>query len=612
MNERSRSSSAEEAAPLSGASESAAVGGSAAQASHAVQRQAFLRRLRPLTAHCTSNRATARGLFETILVGWTQRNFPGVTCEGFTFVERLSRRTDVGAFGDWLDSLGFLEASYWLSSAYAIWAGEEHRRRYAVFFTPPSLTRRLLDELSAAGIRFGESSFIDPACGGAAFLAPIAQRIREELLARGKSAAEVLAHVVDHLYGTDIDERLCALSRHFLRIVLREEIALIGRDPQFRVSRADSLSELHPLAGRFDVVVSNPPYRKMSAAELASVSGGLEAVVQSQPNLYGLFIALCLKLLRAGGKAALVSPTSFLTGQNFSRLRSFIADEGVVRQIGMVSHRKGVFIDVEQETALSIICRKPCPHTIPDTSISVVARDGSYQAVGSCQLSSDGSAWLIPRASNDLALLRRAQAMPHRLEHYGYLPRIGGFVWNRDQRPTYFDEEVPRERPPSLVPLLWASDIGADGRLRFGKKTRAEVEPNWVDFGSFHAPAVVKRPAVILQRVTSNDQPRRLVAAAVTASYIKANRGFVAENHVVVLEASPRAQVPPAVMVKLLSTRVLDRIFRCISGSPNVSAYELSQLPLPAPALIIKAAQSDELERVVSAAYGVTSAQLPS
>ena len=61
-----------------------------------------------------------------------------------------------------------------------------------MFFTPASLTEGLLNDLSQQGVDFGSESFMDPACGGAAFLAPIALRMRATLSARGSTPLKVL------------------------------------------------------------------------------------------------------------------------------------------------------------------------------------------------------------------------------------------------------------------------------------------------------------------------------------------------------------------------------------------------------------------------------------
>jgi adenine-specific DNA-methyltransferase len=579
------------------------------QAMQQLQRQQFFHRLRPLTALVRGRQdLVARGMFETLLTEWTVRNFPTVDCSGFRLIKKYSKLREVQAFVDWLSGLEFLEASFWLSSVYALWAGDIYRKTYAVFFTPPSLTTRLLDDLSEAGVSFTSSTFVDPACGGAAFLAPITQRIRLELKSIGWSAAQILEHVAANVFGADIDERLCVLSRHFMRIVLRDEIFLVGREPAFRISRADSLRELGGTFGTFDVVVCNPPYRKMTSVEVLAVGEGYNNVVQSQPNLYGLFIALCVKLLRFNGHAALVTPTSFLTGKYFSSLRKYLAEEAEVLKIGMVSDRTGVFIDVEQETALTLLKRSPPLLRQPDTTVSLVARDGSYRAVGTCNLSSSGAAWTIPRTEADVGMLERISRSPWRISDYGYRVRIGIFVWNRDQRPTYFNKEAaPQDASSTIFPLVWSSDIGTDLQLKFGTKSNDHVEPAWVKFDNSEHTGVVTRPAVVLQRVTSNDQPKRLVGAIVPMEFIERHGGFVAENHVVVLEQVAPG-FSPANLARLLACTTIDRYFRCISGSINVSAYELLHLPLPNPSDFGILPDDSSIDEAVLAAF----ARMPS
>ena len=44
--------------------------------------------------------------------------------------------------------------------------------------------------------------------------------------------------------------------------------------------------------------------------------------------------------------------------------------------------------------------------------------------------------------------------------------------------------------------------------------------------------------------------------------------------------------VSPKVLAAFLNTAIVDRAFRCLSGSVAVSAYELEALPLPPPAAL--------------------------
>ena len=105
-----------------------------------------------------------------------------------------------------------------------------------------------------------------------------------------------------------------------------------------------------------------------------------------------------------------------------------------------------------------------------------------------------------------------------------------------------------------------------------------------MNLGSKKHPSVVKRPSVILQRVTSSDQRKRLVAAAVPQKVFDTFGGFVGENHTVILEQkTTKPALTSRQLAQLLQAPTIDRYFRCISGATNVSIYELNQLRLPEP-----------------------------
>lgn len=546
----------------------------------------FLRFVRALRAAMQGTQLGTDVVIGSALARWCQESFPGLPRSGLPANAQLRNAPAVAAFVDFVKKRDLLEAIYWLSSAYAQLAGEERRKQLAMFFTPPSLTKRLLDDLSASGVDFSVRKFCDPACGGAAFLAPIAMRMRDALRERGASATKILDHVQRHLLGFDKDAALCEMSKHFLLMILHDEVVATGARPKFQVHQGDSLIRAQPLLGSLDVVVCNPPFRKMPSAEVAHYLEHFADIIEAQPNLYALFMALCVKLLAPGGTCALVTPTSFLSGQYFSKLRTFLLTQANVLSIGMVSDRLGVFIDVEQETALTLARREQTGHgPATDAYVSVVARDGNYVNVGRCVLPNSGAAWPVPRTESDVVLLKTAAKSRATLADYGYTPRIGAFVWNRDTRTTYPSaKSAARAHGGTAVPLLWSSDIAPDGSLRFSGAPKANREHCFVNLGAKDHRSVVRRPSVLLQRVTSNDQPRRLVAAAVPLALIETYGGFVGENHTVILEqVHPEPALAPEELAQLLATPTVDRYFRCISGATNVSIFELGQLRLPDP-----------------------------
>lgn len=555
---------------------------------------------------CESDVPTLVG---TVLRMWCKTVCPGLPKSSLPYSKDLAAEAELGAFVTVLNQMSFLDATYWLSSSYAMLTDEGHRKQLAMFFTPTSLTEGLLDDLAAQGVDFGSQSFMDPACGGAAFLAPIALRMRKALRIRGYTDLRVLKHIEKHLYGSDLDKTLCALSKHFLCMALYEEIQETGYAPSFKVYLKDSLTHFAPAIGTVDVVVCNPPYRKMKAEELEPLRSAYADVIEAQPNLYALFISLCVRLARIGGHVALVTPTSFLSGQYFGRLRKFLLRNTDVEHIGMVSDRQGVFIDVEQETALTVLRRRvKKDRTRVRTNVSVVSATGHYTNVGACLLPNAGAVWPIPRSIEDVALLKTAALSTSRLSDYGYRVRIGAYVWNRDKRPKFESlRDARRVKAHTAMPLMWSRDIVPGGVVRLEDTSAFDGEHRFVDLGDKKHTSVVTSPCVVMQRVTSNDQPRRLVAAAVSPGVFETYGGFIGENHVVIIEAvSDKPVLPPTKLAKLLSTHAVDRYFRCISGATNVSAFELNQLALPDPRALKEAAVNGRsMDEAVNLAFGL-------
>ena len=157
------------------------------------------------------------------------------------------------------------------------------------------------------------------------------------------------------------------------------------------------------------------------------------------------------------------------------------------------------------------------------------------------------------------------------------------------------------------MPLLWSRDIANTEELRFEDLVTIDGKPRFVDLGDKVHRSIVTAPSVVMQRVTSNDQPRRLVAAAVSPSFFSIYGGFIGENHVVIIEqVTDKPTLSPSKLAKLLSTHAIDRYFRCISGATNVSIFELNHLKLPDP-LALKEALSNgiSMEDVVNHSFGL-------
>lgn len=535
-------------------------------------------------------------VIRAVLARWMAQVTPGLIRHSPN--SELAKQSAIAEFADWLKDTDILTAAFWLSSAYAALLDKSHRKASAMYFTPPHLSSRILDN---AGEYLFLGKIIDPACGGAAFLAPAALRISAKLCADGAKSEEILTYIENHLFGVDTDQFLCELSATFLRMILAEHIRTAGREPKLNVRCEDGLREFADEKGTFQLVLCNPPYRKLNKLEITPYLESYGHIVRGQPNLYTLFFCKAVELLAPDGSAVLLTPMSFLSGQSFSKLRKFLVTCGNVIRLDLIHDKQGVFLGAEQDAVITT-WRKTQNRNDPADVFSLTS-GGGVNLSGKLVADKSGTPWPTPRIFADSEFLLLFGQRKHDLQSYGYTVRTGSIVVHRDSKRRY--KTLKTAQSKCLVPMIWQGDIKPDGSLSFGKLPKKR--DRYVEMGALSSVSLVKKPAIAMQRVTSDSQKRRLVCAPVPSDVQDQFGGVVGENHVCFIESlfdSPI--VSHALLCSILRTETLDRLFRCISGATNVSAYELMQLPLPDPAHLTSAlAHGSDIEEATRVGYGL-------
>ena len=69
------------------------------------------------------------------------------------------------------------QSGFLLGQLYTALLPDDVRKNLGAYYTPPALVSRLLDLVTSCGFDWASGRIIDPACGGAAFLASVAPRL---------------------------------------------------------------------------------------------------------------------------------------------------------------------------------------------------------------------------------------------------------------------------------------------------------------------------------------------------------------------------------------------------------------------------------------------------
>lgn len=481
------------------------------------------------------------------------------------------------AIGSAASKLDVIEASYQLGNIYTAVLPESKRSSQGIFYTPPALTNRLLSMVEDTGLDWSTAKVVDPACGGGAFLAPVALRMLKSL--EGMEPHRIIRHIERHLSGFELDPFGAWLSQVFLDVALKDVIKDAGVRINNVIAICDSLAvELPAVEDKFDLVIGNPPYGKVKLSQQQREV--YNRSLYGHANYYGLFTDLSLNLVKQGGTIGYVTPTSFLSGEYFKKLRSVLRREALPVEIDFVLFRKGVFEDVLQETMLTTYIKTDIPkRTVKVNHINPVSNnDLQIQLVGNFYFPDiDSDPWILARSPLHLKIVGAMSRMKCNLRSWGYKVSTGPLVWNRHK------EQLHKRKSASTFPVLWAESITPEGKF-FWKAEKKNHLP-YFKFKTGDDWLLTDKPCILLQRTTAKEQHKRLIAASLPAEFIAENGGVVVENHLNMILPVPGAAplVGLEVLSVFLNSKVVNDAFRCVSGSVAVSAYELESLPLPDP-----------------------------
>jgi adenine-specific DNA-methyltransferase len=455
-----------------------------------------------------------------------------------------------------------------------------------------------------AGVTWQSARVLDPAAGAGAFLLQVAAKMISSM--KGSDPAFILQQLGVRLRGFELDPFGAWLGQAMVQLVIDDLVRAARRAAPKVIDTRDSLDPELAHDETYDLVIGNPPYGRTPLPP--DRRKAFSRSVYGHANLYGLFTDAALRWAKPGGVVAYVTPTSMLSGLYFKSLRRLIASEAPPQSIHFVNQREGVFADVLQETMLAAYKRGGIAK---GGKVGVLEVDSagnvSHQKTGLIAIPRRPEApWLLPRSRAEAMLTRRLHSMPHRLSDYGYGVSTGPLVWNR------FKNQFSDEPADNCYPVIWAESVTSDGRFVWRSERRDHApwfeanrpKDDWL---------IVTKPCVLLQRTTAKEQARRLIAAELPRSFVARHGGVMVENHLNMVRAIvPKPRIPPSVIARLLNSAAVDAAFRCLNGSVAVSAFELEELPLPAPSVVARLSKlalsrvsAAKIEATIAAAYRV-------
>ena len=223
----------------------------------------------------------------------------------------------------------------------------------------------------------------DPACGTAGFLVGMMAHLMERYTSpegiithddgQHTYTGDLLEPYRKHIqggmfHGYDFDTTMLRIAA--MNLMLH---GVESPDIHYQDTLSNSFPERFPdrASSGFDVILANPPFK--GSLDESDVHSSLTGKVRTKKTEL-LFIALILRMLKLGGRAAVIVPDGVLFGSSKAHvaLRRLLVEENQLE--GVISMPSGVFK----------------PYAGVSTAILIFARGGRTDRVWFCRMKSDG------------------------------------------------------------------------------------------------------------------------------------------------------------------------------------------------------------------------------
>jgi adenine-specific DNA-methyltransferase len=471
---------------------------------------------------------------------------------------------------------------------------QRHRSRLGQFFTPAPIAGALAQLLRPPARK--HLDILDPGAGVGSLATAVVARLLDD---PSVSSLRIVSYEIDPTLGPHLaatgDALACAAADRGVAFDWDQR-----EDDYIDTVGGGLAGRLGSTFENFDVVVMNPPYRKVatnSRERLIMNSAGVPVV-----NLYAAFLALAATQLRPGGQLAAITPRSFANGPYYRAFRTFFFDRMALDAVHVYASRAAAFADADvlQENIIFAATRdgerdlvRLSTSSGPDAPVT--ERHVPHEVVIDLR---DPNRFLhLPTEDHDAAVATVIAALPATLADLGITVSTGRVV-------DFRCRDALRDEPAEdTVPLVYPGHL-ADGGVEWpkpeGRKPNALVRSDATE-----AMLLPNEPFVLVKRFSAKEERRRVTAAtSLPSMYAASHVAF--ENHLNVFHRSQRGLSPgvAAGLAAFLNSTTVDRYIRQFNGHTQINATDLRSLRYPS------LEQLDNLGRLVSQARAATQEEI--
>lgn len=327
---------------------------------------------------------------------------------------------------------------------------------------------------------------------------------------------------------------------------------------------------------KYDFIISNPPYLKISTKAQESIH--MKEVCYGAPNLYFLFASMSIYNMKAEGEMVYIMPRSWTSGAYFSKFREYMINNTKLLNIHLFSSREKVFKseNILQETI--ILRLKKTQNTknniIVTSSYSTddITNSNLIEIPYDVVVSNVNNYVFLPIDAKEFDVLKKINKFEYTLPKLGLKMKTGIVV---DFRNKDLLENIENE---NTIPLLYSQHIKG-GRIKFpiGREN---------EYLKTEKKGLIQKNEnyLMVKRFTSKEENRRIQCAMYLASEYPKYKYISTQNKINFI-VGENTELTPNVLFGLyviFNSTIYDMYYRILNGSTQVNSTEINCMPIPA------------------------------
>lgn len=512
------------------------------------------------------------------------------------------------------------------------------RKRTGSYYTDLDLTDIMMEELVSfvrkSNKRIIDCKFLEPCVGVGNFVFSYLKTIRnQEEITSGE--AKIL---LNNIYVADINKNALegykaslkelvfsywgiALTEEYFQKHLGTGLLVDVTASELRYIPLEEIFSEEIVGDRFDIVVTNPPYKNLKAErghygneeeyEIDRVKYSSIAKIVSPKfkystdgglNLYKLFVEEIIdKYSNDTAFVSLLIPASIMSDKTCKKLRTHILNDTKLLSIKIIEEGNR-YIDGQQALSTVLIqkggrtssvrvvkdyCRKPDDGT--DIRIEDILNENTGNAI-------------IAISEKEYEILKKLRKFPV-IKDLNFIINLRGELDLTSNKKYIVSENTK-------YPLLRGRNIGYYSLINTEKKEY--VLPEFVQ--TTKKQCYIERERIVCQQIANIHKERRVTFALIPENYVLGNScNFIS------IQDNPY-DIDIYALLGLFNTEIINWLFKLTSSNNHVNNYEIDCFPVPIESPILKDISAkvkqflktkemsilDEIESLANKAYGIT------